>query len=176
MERNKNTKIRQVHVFSGDRDGIFAAVMKIAFFLLIAILFFTACLEDADCLRQSSTRLRIAFKKKSDGTNLQVDIKQILALGSDSIFYAPDDVTMRNAVELLINPYDTQTSFVFQLPDEPDTELMVGYSSQTRFISPDCGREEIFTGLHVVNSGFDSLRVINNVLSEANTVNIEIFR
>jgi hypothetical protein len=53
--------------------------------------------------------------------------------------------------------------------------LKVGYKTQTRFISEECGSEQVLYDLSILETDFDSVRIVNNRLTTSKTTNVEIF-
>lgn len=150
--------------------------MKRWVFVILLFGLVAACLQEPDCVRSSGNILRIAFKKKKDGTTDTLKLRQIYANGTDSIFYAPAGVNNRTFVDVVVNPYADTTSFRFEILNEEDKKFKVGYSRTTRFISPDCGTETFIRQLEVLESDFDSLQIIAPELSETRKNNIVIYR
>lgn len=145
------------------------------FSLLIVLL--GSCLEEADCIRTSGTTLRIQFKKKSNGTDTTLSIKQIMVVGTDSVFYSPaDEVDDLSAVSIAINPFADTSHMIFEFGDDSNAEMTVGYSRSTHLISKDCGSETQITNLKIISSDFDSTQVIKTTFTRAIATQIEIFR
>ncbi len=145
----------------------------------VSLLVLAACLDDPDCVRNADTALVIQFKRLLDGKNDTLIFYRVEAAGTDSIFYGqqPDELdTLLGSVMLLaINPNAVTTEFTFFFPVAERT-LVVEYNRSARFISEDCGSEVSLSGLKVASTSFDSVRVVNPVLSKNRTVNIEIYR
>lgn len=139
----------------------------------------SSCLDEPDCIRNADTALVIQFKRLLDGKNDTLIFYRVEAIGTDSIFYGQDpDVldTLRGTPMILsVNPNATSTSFTFYLP-VLERSLSVEYDRSVRFISEDCGSEVSLSNLRISFTDFDSVRVINPILSTARTVNIEIYR
>lgn len=149
--------------------------MKKAFWLLLLPLF--SCLDQPDCLRTADTALVVSFRKLEGGARDTVVLYQVIALGADSIFYSPGNIpdTLRGVNALLaVDPFSTETSFTFYF-HENVKELQVGYNREMRFISDECGSELFLSSLQILNTTFDSVRVVNRQLTKTRTVNIEIF-
>ncbi|MFN3840998.1 MAG: hypothetical protein ACK4RF_09865 [Cyclobacteriaceae bacterium] len=145
----------------------------------VCILLVASCLEEPECVRNADNALVIQFKRLIDGKNDTLVFYRVEASGTDSIFYGqnPDvpDTLKGTPMILSVNPYETTTAFTFYLP-VLDHSLSVGYNRTARFISEDCGSEVILSGLTLLSADFDSVRVVNPVLSKARSVNIEIYR
>ena len=135
-----------------------------------------ACLDDPECLRTADTTLVISFKTLDNQTDTTV-FYNIEALGSDSIFYktAPDLRDTVTTVYVDVNPFENETTFTFQFDVDSSKILRVGYKNDTRFISEECGSERVQYNLKVLETEFDSVRVVNGYLSTNRTPNIEIY-
>jgi len=120
----------------------------------------------------------ISFIKLSDGEADTVVLYNVTAAGADSIFYKssePDELdTLNGSALLAVNPYAEETLFTFLFETEEKT-LKVGYKNEIRFISQDCGSERVQYNLTVLETQFDSVRVVNEVLSISRSTNIEIY-
>lgn len=141
------------------------------------LLIVSSCLEDADCLKRGDNALVISFKKLSDGKADTVVFYNVSAEGADSVFYKssePDELDTLSAALLAVNPYGNETLFTFTFESASKT-LKVGYKNEIRFVSEECGSEQIQFNLTILETQFDSVRVVNSVLSTSRATNIEIY-
>lgn len=146
--------------------------------IILVIALASSCLDDPDCIRSGDTALVISFKKLIDGKADTVVLYNISAAGSDSVFYKssdPDQLdTLNGSALLTVSPYAEETLFSFLFEAEVMT-LRVGYKNEVRFISEDCGSDRVQYDLTILETQFDSVRVVNPVLSTNRTPNIEIY-
>lgn len=146
------------------------------FFVLLIV---SSCLDNADCLRKADNSLKISFKRLSDGKADTVVLYNIVALGADSVFYKssePDELdTLNGSALLAVNPYADETMFTFSFEGDSTMTLKVGYKNETRFVSEECGSERVQYNLTILETQFDSVRVVNNLLSTSTAANIEIY-
>ncbi|MCC6156349.1 MAG: hypothetical protein IT367_21460 [Candidatus Hydrogenedentes bacterium] len=176
----KLLKINGERVSSSHSKTIFTAVKKWGWIVLV-LLMAGACLDEPDCLPTGDTALVISFNRLLDGKRDTVILYTIEAAGSDSIFYKtnPEKLdtidTQTKPVIVAVNPYAEETLFTFFLRVQ-QKNLRVGYKNETTFISEECGSDRVQYDLSVLETDFDSVRVINSVLSKNRTVNIEIYR
>jgi len=80
------------------------------------------------------------------------------------------------ALFLAVDPNTTETEFVFVYEKRSDT-LVLGYTTQTRVLSPDCGSYNYQNNLTVKYSTFGTNRVIiiePRLLNSVQT-NVEIY-
>lgn len=145
-------------------------------FFLMALA--SSCLDDPDCILTGDPALVISFKKLSNGEADTVVLYHVTAAGTDSIFYQssePDELDTLNGEALLsVNLFAEETLFTFLFETE-EKILRVGYKNEIRFISEACGSDKVQYDLAVLETEFDSVRVINPVLSKNRTPNIEIY-
>ena len=137
----------------------------------------SSCLDSPDCIKNGDTTLVIRFKQLSDGKPDTVVLYNVAAEGSDSVFYKtdPDALnTLIDTVKLTVNPYAEETLFTFLFETKTVT-LRVGYKNEIRFISEECGSDFVQTDLTILETQFDSVRVVNNVLTKDLNANIEIY-
>jgi hypothetical protein len=147
-------------------------------FLIVAL---GSCLDNDICLRGADNALVIEFKKLSDGLADTVTFLNIEATGVDSVFYKdfPEDLTdtlfVDDVATVAVNPYAESTFFRFNdFRGEPQT-LEVGYKTEVRFVSEECGSERLQYNLKVIGTSFDSVRVVRNSLNKGRSTNIEIY-
>jgi hypothetical protein len=144
--------------------------------IIFSIILISSCLDDGDCLRSGDPALVISFKNLSTGSADSLVFYNIAAEGADSVFYQ-DDPDVRDTlgtVTIAVNPFENETLFTFFLEAEQKT-LRVGYKNEIRFISEECGSERVQYDLKVLETGFDSVRVVNPVLTKKRSTNIEIY-
>jgi hypothetical protein len=137
----------------------------------------SSCLESAECVKSGDTTLEIDFKKLSGGKADTVALYYISAAGSDSVFYKTNPDVLKhvlNPVLVSVNPYADETELTFVLETGPVT-LRVGYQNEVRFISEECGSDRVQRDLTVLETQFDSVKVVNSVLTKDRLTNIEIY-
>ena len=145
--------------------------------IILVLMLASSCLESAECVKSGDTALVIEFKNLSDGKADTVTLYYISAVGSDSVFYKTDPDVLKqvlNPVLISVNPYAEQTEFTFVLETGPVT-LTVGYRNEVRFISEECGSDRVQRDLNILETQFDSVKVVNSVLTKDRRTNIEIY-
>ena len=145
--------------------------MKI-FGAMMIVFSIAACNEVVDCSRETKTTARISFFKKTDGTTLAIAFDTIMAIGSDSIFFTAIDSL--NFYDLPLDPNVNSTTFIFIKASVMDT-LKLGYENQFVIIDEDCIPEIAFNNLEILNTSFDSLKIVENRLLIEVENNIKIF-
>jgi hypothetical protein len=132
----------------------------------------TACLDEPDCFNLNNYIIGVSFRKLDTGIADTVTFSSIRL--AEPAIILKDDTTSRTYVPL--NYFENETTFLFDRPDRTDF-LRLGYTSQVQLVSEDCGERFVLSNLHVLESSFDSIRVISsNPAKEAGTNNIEIFQ
>jgi hypothetical protein len=173
----KLLKINGQWVFTWAPKTIFTAMKKWRWVIFLMIIV-GACLDDPDCLRKADTTLVISFKRLVDSEADTAIFYNISAVGTDSIFYKTKEPDVRDTLSTVyvdVNPFAEETSFTFLFDVDSTKTLSVGYVNESRFVSEECGSERVQRGLHVLETQFDSVRVVNNILSTNRTTNIEIY-
>lgn len=155
-------------------------MQKWCWVLLIFILL-GSCLDNDICLRGADNALVIEFKKFSEGVAVS-DTVTFLNIRADDValFYAtsPDVLDTLFADEsavVTINPYGEETLFTFNNFRGATKTLRVGYKTEVRFVSEECGSERLQYDLKVLDTSFDSVRVVRNSLDKGRSTNIEIY-
>lgn len=133
------------------------------------------CLEEGDCQKQASTLLKVAFISKETGKSVKVSVTRVVA---DSTFtvYSSSNSKAVSTLNIPVDPYDTITPLVFTILKEADKQLTISYTRHAILIAPDCGPENLLANLSIVNTDFDSLKLVTPLISVSKTANIDIYR
>lgn len=139
-----------------------------------------SCLDNDICLRGSDNALVIEFKKFVEGEAVTdtVTFLNIEAAGTNAVFYLQDpDVldTLEDETVVTINPYEEETLFTFNDFRGQTKTLRVGYKTEVRFVSEECGSERLQYNLKILETTFDSVRVVRTSLNKGRSTNIEIY-
>ncbi len=145
--------------------------MKI-FGVMLIIFSIAGCSEIVDCKRETKTTARISFFKKTDGTSLEIAFDTITAIGTDSIFFTVKDSL--SVYDIPLDPNSISTTFIFIKASVTDT-LNLGYENQFVIIDQDCAPEIAFDNLEIINTSFDSLKIVERRLLIEVENNIKIF-
>lgn len=139
-------------------------------------------MENDVCLRGADNALVIEFKKFSNGVAVSdtVTFMNIEAEGTNGVFYLDDPDVMDTlivdeAAFVTVNPYAEETLFTFNNFKGDTLILRVGYKTEVRFVSEECGSERLQYDLSIMETTFDSVRVVSNSLNKGESTNIEIF-
>lgn len=138
----------------------------------IVLLFTGACLDKPDCYELNNNYVGITFKKLYDGKADTLSIIGITAPSSDSVFYP---FVRATSLQLELNPFEPSTDFTIETL-LGSYKFFLGYQSAIKFISEDCGTSTQLSALNVNFSEFDSVRIINPLLSNPAQLNIEVSR
>lgn len=139
-----------------------------------------SCLDNGICLRGADNALVIEFKKFVEGVEVTdtVTLMNIEAEGTNAVFYLQDpDVrdTLRSKVVVTLNPYAEETTFTFNEFKGLTKTLTVGYKTEVRFVSEECGSERLQYDLEVLETSFNTVNVVRKNLDKGRFTNIEIF-
>jgi hypothetical protein len=69
-----------------------------------------------------------------------------------------------------------EIAYVFEWVDGKFDTLMLQYSSQIQFVSPDCGQRYVFRNLSTVYSTFDSIHIANPTPTAPSSTNFVVYR
>lgn len=157
--------------------------------VLLIFVVLTSCLDNDICLRGSDNALVINFKRLSDGLTDTVTLQNIHSNGTNAYYYlnTPDVVdtipykgssgisAISKDVIVLVNPYANQSQFTFNNFRGDTLTLTVGYKTEVRFVSEECGSERLQYDLKIIETSFDSVRVVQRNLNRGRSTNIEIY-
>lgn len=146
--------------------------------VLLIFILLGSCLDNDICLRGADNALIFGFMKLSDGKADTVVLFNIEATGVDSVFYKDYGTDLRDTLaqqaQVTVNPYGDTTQFIFNYVDEVK-QITVGYKTEVRFVSEDCGSERLQYDLKILSTDFDSVRVVRSSLNKGKSINIEIY-
>jgi hypothetical protein len=139
-----------------------------------------SCLDNDICLRGADNALVIEFKKIVDEEDVRdtVTFLNIEAEGTNAVFYLQDpDVrdTITSKVVVTLNPYAEETTFTFNDFNGLAKTLRVGYKTEVKFVSEECGSERLQYDLKVLETSFNIVNVVRKNLDKGRFTNIEIF-
>lgn len=139
-----------------------------------------SCLDNDICLRGADNALVIEFKKIVEAESVRdtVTFLNIEAEGTNQVFYLQDpDVrdTIITKVVVTINPYAEETTFTFNDFKGLTKTLRVGYKTEVKFVSEECGSERLQYDLKVLETSFNTVNVVRKNLDKGRFTNLEIF-
>ncbi len=140
----------------------------------ILILFFLALSQGCDdsiCSNFNSSIVKISFFDKQTKAPKETVFDSITAIGSDSLFYLQDTLSV---VPLPVNTLVDSTTFIFFNSGNSDT-IRIKYYRDVSLISSTCGYTESFEQVQVPYSTFPEVIVKNNTLSITNDSDIQIY-
>ena len=141
----------------------------VLFFGVMAI----SCLDQPDCFRLSSDQMGVSFKVL--GTNKEDAVKLTGIVITDVGDILGADVST-NRFLMPLNYLADQTEVSIS-SDKINGTVLLKYLSQAQFVSDECGPRYILSALTVgQQSGFDSVRVLADQVSNPPIINLEIFR
>ncbi len=148
--------------------------------VLLIFILLGSCLDNDICLRGADNALVIEFKKFSEGEAVPdtVNFRNIEAEGTNAVFYLDTPVDLLDTLQkvaMTINPYTSETLFTFNDWRGETQTLKVGYKTEVRFVSEECGSERLQYALKILETSFDSVRVVRNNLDKGRSTNIEIY-
>ncbi len=146
---------------------------KASWFLCLMILAIS-CLDEPDCFRLNNNFAGIAFKKMYDGQADTVALIGVRPSGTDSVF---NQYVLTTGIYLNLNYFAEQTSFSIEHLNGGVKQVLLGYDVRTQFVSEDCGARYVLSNLQLLNSTYDSIRIIDATPGAAQQgANIEVYR
>jgi hypothetical protein len=146
-------------------------VKKSVWFLVFSLLA-ASCLDEPDCFSLNNYIIGISFKKLADSS---IDTAEFMSIrtAEPNIIFSEDTISR---IILPLNYFENETSFLFESPDTTRI-LRLGYSSKAQFVSENCGERFVLSDLRVLETSFDSVRVLRDTPArDAGTIHIEIFQ
>ncbi len=164
-------------------------------FLAITLVAGCLCSCDVeDCISTKSSGVIVEYihQQSNDDLRLSVIIDYLQAEGNeiilvddssrffiDTLYLNPGDNNTRYNLE--INQYRIDTSdidptdiYITDLGKEAHT-ISLSYTRRQRIISQECGVEQSFYNLEIVDHDFDSAVVVNDTIDRFNPVNVQIY-
>ena len=153
--------------------GKLTMIRKRSWLFILVVITAAACLDEPDCFNLNNDVIGISFRKLEDST---ADTVALVALGTEEppLLFGLDTALSR--VNLPLNYFKDETTFFFET--EAAVHLLrLGYVSQAQFVSENCGEKFVLSRLRVLETSFDSVRLITDTpTSQGGTVHIEIFQ
>lgn len=150
---------------------------KLFFFLMLTLLFLSACQEDEVCEEITANPLRIAFylAGQDEETRAPVDSLTVYAVGKpDSRIYdRENDVSL---IEVPLNPGKNSSGFVLSFEDINDT-IVLDYRHDLHLISVECGFTMFFniTDVSYSTNQLISLAIANKRVTNTFDEHIQVF-
>ena len=149
-------------------------------FLLALVLFFlalAACEDEPGCVSEDSSEVRIAFYAIDDTSKrnpIKLFVEGVVPVGGSP--YSLDTTSQAVAgYSLFLNPAEDRAAFyIIQGEGTVDT-LVLSYQREQTLISPECGPTQRYFNVDTIQATFDSIRIVEQELSNLNGTNIEIY-
>lgn len=138
------------------------------FFLLGCV----ACLSAPDCIPLSTNEAGIEFKNRSNQP-LATGIQRITNLTSGIVYTLTPENDTTSYIRLPMAP-DRDTTVLRFVTDLGIDTVALSYTTRLTVVSPECGALRNFNDLRVINTSFDSIRVINPLLRSNVRTHVEI--
>ena len=145
-------------------------------FLIFSLVCLVSCFNQGDCLITSTNFVKVAIKKKLDGTSKPTTFLKVQEVHDTvTLDFLSLERTALAAVPLPLNPNAIETTFIFLTSDSLTFHLTLSYSHYSRIVSTDCGVFIYYKDLKVKDTDFDSTRIVNSQLLKSVTTNLEVF-
>jgi len=136
---------------------------------------FVGCVDDEFCVGVGTNMMEVKFIESGSDPEAakSITFDSIWVSGSPENYSSYADTTASDLL-LSIDPDTAWTRFVFFADSTADT-LDLDYIIIPRLISPTCGPENVFSGLNTSYHTFDSVAVVNELLSRDVDSNLKIY-
>jgi hypothetical protein len=149
---------------------------------LILLLFAVSCLDQPECYLLNNNFIGVAFRVMGSGSLDSAKLSQVLINGiphenstTQDIFDKTHD-SLVSTLQLPLNYFENSSILTFNSTTS-ENSIIPSYERQTQFVSEECGPRYILSKLNVLETTYDSIRIVNNTPSRsADGRHIEIFR
>ncbi len=149
----------------------FEIMLKRGYWFVLLVLA-GSCLDKPDCYQLNNNYAGITFSKLYDGKSDTLSIIGITSPASDSVFYP---FLRATGLQLELNPYEPSTEYFIETT-MGTYRLVLGYRSEIKFVSEDCGTSTQLSDLEIENADFDSVRLVNQILTDPAQTNLQAYR
>lgn len=146
------------------KKGLFKASLCLMIYLI-------SCGDNPTCVDTDTSLVKIKFVGE-DGNAVDVTINALEAIGNEDGFPEYSD-SVTSTIALPLNPGARNTTFIIYQPTKTDT-LGLSYDVVAKLISPECGLDASFSKLDTGFTTFNKLVIIEKIINEDVTTNIEI--
>lgn len=147
---------------------VLKSCLEVVFLLVMSV----SCLDDPECFGLNNNFVGITFKNLLDGKGTSIAISSLTAeTAADTLI---GEVTTSKII-IPLDYFKNETSYTLKTADS-SYRFVLGYTTQTQYVSEDCGVRYILSDLSIEEHSFDSVRLLGSrpgVNNNAN--NIEIF-
>jgi hypothetical protein len=135
------------------------------------MIYLISCGDEPTCVDTDTSLIKIAFLGE-DGKAKNIIINSLTAIGNEAGFPEfTNDTTSR--ISLPLNPGARNTTFILFQPTKTDT-IGLSYDVVAKLISPECGLDASFSKLDTTFTTFTKLVIVESIIDDAVTTNIEI--
>ncbi len=149
----------------------FETMLKRGYWFVLLVLA-GSCLDKPDCYELNNNYAGISFFKLYDGKTDTLSIIGITSPASDSVFYP---FVRATGLQLELNPYEPNTDYLIETT-LGTYRMVLGYRSEVKFVSEDCGTSTQLSDLEIEYDEFDSVRLVNDILTDPAQTNIQAYR
>lgn len=135
------------------------------------MIYLISCGDEPTCVDTDTSIIKIDFLDE-DGKAKNIIINSLSAIGNEDGFPEFNNDTT-SSISLPLNPGAPNTTFILYQPTKTDT-IGLAYDVVAKLISPECGLDASFSKLDTSFTTFTKLVIIESIIDEAVTTNIEI--
>jgi len=139
--------------------------------LIFSLSLILSCGDIPTCVDTDTSLVKIKFVDDT-GAGKNIILTKLSAIGNESGFPEYDNDTL-SSISLPLNPGTLTTTFIFAQKTGNDT-LGLSYTVVAKLISPECGLDAFFDNMDTTFTSFNNLRILERIIHEDITTNIEV--
>jgi uncharacterized protein DUF6452 len=139
--------------------------------LIMSLGLILSCGDIPTCVDTDTSLVKIKFVDNT-GTATNMFLTKLSAIGNENGFPEYDNDTLSGLI-LPLNPGAVTTTFIFEQTTGTDT-VGLSYTVVAKLISPECGLDAFFDKLDTTFTSFNKLEILERIIHEEVTTNIEI--
>ena len=139
--------------------------------IILAIIVVVGCGDIPTCVDTETSLVKISFLDV-DGKAKSITLTSLKAIDNEDGFPEYVDSTL-SKINLPLNPGSYTSTFILEQGGVTDT-LGLTYDVVAKLISPECGLNASFDKLDTTYTTYDELYILQTVIHEDVTVNIEV--
>jgi Family of unknown function (DUF6452) len=139
--------------------------------LIFSLSLILSCGDIPTCVDTETSLVKIKFLDDT-GAPLNITLLSLKATNNEMGFPEYADSTL-NLLTLPLNPGATTTTFILEQKTGIDT-IGLSYTVVAKLISPECGLDASFDNMDTTFTSFNNLIILERIIHEDVTTNIEI--
>ena len=131
-----------------------------------------SCGDIPTCLDIETSLVKIKFID-IEGNAKEIFLAKLSAIGNEDGFPEYGNDTL-NSISLPLNPGALTTTFLIEQTSGSIDTIGLSYTVVAKLISPECGLDAAFDDMDTTFTSFNNLEILESIIHEDITTNIEI--